>query len=148
MTTRPPLIPVEQVDREAAADEELRRLVQAGPYPAHPPQVWMVEAVKPMRMGAHDDSPQVQSYAAHRLQARREALSAEQRLRYEVALASLERWAKADDYFVPEAMPSMRFPREETSADYVHDGIEGGELSPADLHTAIDALRSALKGDS
>jgi hypothetical protein len=66
------LLPVEEVDREAAADGALARLVGSGPYPSCPPQVWMVAAVKPIRMGALDDHPDVQAFARHRLAARLE----------------------------------------------------------------------------
>jgi len=75
-----------QAAREAAADEELRRLVTSGPFPACPPLRWMVDAVKPIRMGAHDDSASVQAFARFE-RATTEALRAEN----EALRAALER---------------------------------------------------------
>lgn len=61
-----------QIDREAAADGCLRRLEQS-----HEGwQLWMSEAVQPIREGQQDDHYDVKAFASHREQATRKLVEA------------------------------------------------------------------------
>lgn len=65
MTVTPPLAAVEQMDRDAAADSVLRRLIahHSGQLP------WMDASTASMRMGEQDSHPEVQAFARHRIEA-------------------------------------------------------------------------------
>lgn len=55
--------PIEQTDRDAAADNLLRRIIldHGGEMP------WMHRNVLHIRQGRGDDHPEVQAFAAHRI---------------------------------------------------------------------------------